>query len=56
LWLVGDDAQGFSWFQEDTDDIKPGWHHFAIRWDHDKPVFEVLLDGDKFIEATDYLK
>jgi len=56
LWLA--DAKGGerTWGQPDTADLKPGWHHFLVRWNHRKPILELLIDGGSLIRASDYLK
>jgi hypothetical protein len=56
LWLVSDASGGNAWKYEDSAAIEAGWHHFIIRWDHDKPLLELLLDGKTIITADDYLK
>jgi predicted phosphodiesterase len=55
LWLASDSARGKSWNHADTKTIRDGWHHFLVRWNHDKPLLEVLLDGKAIISEKDYL-
>jgi len=57
LWLASNNAaNGTSWRYEDKETTKQGWHHFLVRWDHRKPVLEVLLDGSVIIAQDDYLR
>jgi len=56
LWLASDGARGNSWSHADAKTIKDGWHHFLVRWNHDQPLIEVLLDGKAIISVKDYLE
>lgn len=56
LWLVPDASIHGVWRHPDTETIEVGWHHFLVRWDHQKPVLELLLDGQAIIHTEDYLK
>jgi hypothetical protein len=56
LWLASDDARGNSWSHSDAKTTKDGWHHFLVRWNHDEPLIEVLLDGEAIISVKDYLE
>jgi predicted phosphodiesterase len=54
IWLVTENSRGNSWQVPDTEHISRGWHHFAIRWDHTKPILELLLDGQPVIDTAAY--
>ena len=56
LWLVSDASFHGAWKCGDAATIETGWHHFIIRWDHDRPVLELVLDGNVIITTTEYLK
>jgi len=56
FWLVPNNpAHGKSWRYEDREEIRLGWHHFLVRWNHEKPILEVLLDGNPIISEADYV-
>lgn len=54
LWLANACGQEKIWSCEDFEQLEPGWHHFIIRWDHGKPVLELLIDGQHLIARDDY--
>jgi len=56
LWLVNENCKGFERTVEDTEDIEPGWHHFLVRWNHDAPLIELLIDGVTEISTNEYLE
>jgi hypothetical protein len=39
----------------DSQKFEPGWHHFVIRWDHRRPLIELLIDGELIAQRNDYL-
>ena len=50
LWIANGEGKGRSWTFSDSEAIESGWHHFLLRWDHDKALLEFLLDGQ--VRAT----
>jgi hypothetical protein len=56
LWLTNGEGTGYQWRVDDTIDLPVGWHHFLIRWDHNRPLIEVVIDGTISISATNYKK
>ena len=55
LWLANKDAQRFERAIEDTDDIEPGWHHFVVRWNHNVPLIELVIDRVPVVSTDEYL-
>ncbi len=56
LWLLNNKGEGRCWTFDDSEEIRPGWHHFIIRWDDGKPILELLIDGDLKITKSNYKK
>lgn len=56
LWLANGNGEGRDWQWEDSEEFKPGWHHFLIRWNHGQPLLELLIDGNSVIRRDDYRK
>ncbi len=56
LWLSN--SEGEQWIREvhDTIDFAVGWHHFMVRWDHNQPIIELIIDGHTYISENDYIK
>ncbi len=56
LWITN--SRGEPWLAKypDSRDLTTGWHHFLVRWDHDKPLLQLLIDGKKVIDRDDYYK
>ena len=49
IWLTSDDgSQSKSWSYPDTPEIAVGWHNFIVRWDHSKPVLELVARRIEF--------
>lgn len=57
LFLANAEGEKKSWFFNDSEALKSGWHHFLFRWDHDRLSLELLLDSEIIIRADqDYRK
>lgn len=56
IWLSNGKGDQKIWTYNDSEELHPGWHHFLIRWDHTKPLFELLIDGTETIYADGYLE
>jgi hypothetical protein len=54
LWLVDGAGSGKVWHCVDSDSLKVGWHHFLVRWDHERAILELLVDHIVVIHAEDY--
>jgi hypothetical protein len=54
VWLVNDDGVSRVLWIDDTEQIKVGWHNFVLRWDHGKPLLELLIDGRTVIAEPNY--
>ncbi len=54
VWLVNDDGAEFLGAYEDTEEIRTGWHLFVLRWNHDLPSLQLLIDGVIRIDSNDY--
>jgi hypothetical protein len=54
LGLVDGAGSGNAWCCEDSHTLTVGWHHFLVRWDHDKSVLELLVDHTALIHVEDY--
>jgi len=54
LWLADGAGNSRIWRCEDTDRLAVGWHHFLVRWDHEKSVLEVLVDHIALVQVEDY--
>ncbi|MFC1474654.1 hypothetical protein ACFLQK_01295, partial [bacterium] len=37
------------------DDLESDWHHFMIRWDKKKPIFQILINGVKVVSGMDFV-
>jgi len=57
FWLTDENGQKYTVpsFPDSTSVIPTGWNHFAIRWDHTKPLLEILVNEKMMISTTDYL-
>jgi hypothetical protein len=56
LWLTNAEGESWSASYIDSRDLSVGWHHFLIRWNHGKPLIELLIDGATVIHRSDYSK
>jgi hypothetical protein len=56
LWITNGDGTGYEWSVDDTINLPVGWHHFLVRWDHNRPLIEVVIDGTTSISAENYKK
>ncbi|MEK9501144.1 hypothetical protein WI372_09155 [Gemmatimonadota bacterium DH-20] len=54
LWLASREGGNRMWHSPDTTALAPGWHHFAVTWDHDRPRLRLCIDGLAVVEADDY--
>jgi hypothetical protein len=54
VWLVNDTGVSRLLRIDDTEQIQVGWHNFVLRWNHDKPLLELLVDGRIAIADTSY--
>lgn len=54
--LIDKNGQIFELAEEDTEDIEPGWHHFLLRWNHDAPLLQLLIDGVSKITNNKYIE
>lgn len=54
IWLANGSGVSKTWLYEDSEELKPGWHHFLIRWDHGQPTLELLIDGNSVLKRDDY--
>jgi len=55
LWLTDKNGNSFKRIVDDTENIQPGWHHFVVRWNHDVPLIDLLIDGVIKISTKEYL-
>jgi hypothetical protein len=56
LWLVDHEGKRLSIPYEDTEGLQPGWHLFTVRWNHELPILELLIDGLACISVDKYLE
>jgi hypothetical protein len=54
VWIKNDANSSMLLMIDDTEEIKIGWHNFILRWDHTKPLLELLLDGKVVIAEPNY--
>lgn len=55
IWLVDTDGvKKRIWTYPDGREFQAGWHLFVLRWNHDTPRLELLIDGRSVILANDY--
>lgn len=54
VWLVNDTGVSRLLRVDDTEQISVGWHNFILRWNHEKPLLELLLDGRGVIAEPNY--
>ena len=54
LWLANGEPRDRLWTVPDDGSLTEGWHNFVIRWNHGRPVLELLVDGKTMISASDY--
>lgn len=49
-------ATGDIWkfYYPDSRGMTSGWHHYLIRWDHDRPLLEFLIDKEVLFSGDDY--
>jgi len=43
-------------FPDSSSEIKGGWNLLVIRWNHTKPVLEILVNGNYKLQLSDYHK
>ena len=55
LWLADHEGRKFSKAYEDTEDLRPGWHLFVVRWDHARPILQFLIDGSVCVSTDEHL-
>ena len=56
VWLANGTGKGKSWKLPDSNtDLAPGWHHFAVRWNHRGPLLQLLIDGRSRLSTASYL-
>jgi len=56
LWLSNNEGEQWTKIVHDTIDFSVGWHHFLVRWDHNQPIIELIIDGHTYISENDYIK
>lgn len=56
VWLHDGKGNGHSWGLDDSRSLEPDWHHFAVPWDHGRPLLQMLIDGVVQISTDDYLQ
>jgi hypothetical protein len=56
LWLKNDVDESKLLMVADSEQIQEGWHNFLLRWDHSKPVIELILDGHVLLADAAYLE
>lgn len=54
LWLCNDEGEGHVWPYPDGGEFHVGWHLVVLRWNHDVPRLELLIDGRQVIDAKGY--
>lgn len=54
--LSNNNGEERMWYFIDSDKYLPGWHNFLIRWDHEQPILEFLIDGVPEFKTHDYKK
>ena len=55
VWLKNEADVSKNLMVDDNEQIQVGWHSFVLRWDHSKPLLELLIDGHVAIAAADYV-
>jgi hypothetical protein len=54
VWLVNEAGTSRLLRVDDSEQLLDGWHNFVLRWNHAKPILELLVDGKVVLAEPDY--
>lgn len=54
--LTNNEGDIWRFYYPDSRGMTSGWHHYLIRWDHDRPLLEFLIDKEVIFSRDDYFQ